>query len=250
MRNNFIGIKHDTSSVYVFHELCTYGVFVVFCGLLTVDSLISFRVISLVMWKSYDYHIASEETSTHWGQNKMVAISQTTISNAFSWMKTYELRLTFHWNLFLRIQFSNTPALVQRMALRRLRDKPLCEPMMVRLLTHICVTRTQWVKHYGYIHHIGPKRTTKIQSKTMPKNCVHSQCWPKHFVHFVMGSNTSHVRESLKGWIIAKKLRCSTFILIKSPLTFGVCFKQHFDIRYLVFYNPSPPRMFLSMDLL
>ena len=27
-------------------------------------------------------------------------------------------------------------------------------------------------------------------------------------------------------------------------------FKQHFDTRYLVFYNPSPPRMFLSLDLL
>ena len=33
-------------------------------------------------------------------------------------------------------------------------------------------------------------------------------------------------------------------------ITFGICFKQHFDIRYLVFYNPSPPRMFLSLDLL
>ena len=31
---------------------------------------------------------------------------------------------------------------------------------------------------------------------------------------------------------------------------FGICFKQHFDTRYLVFYNPSPPRMFLSLDLL
>ena len=27
-------------------------------------------------------------------------------------------------------------------------------------------------------------------------------------------------------------------------MTFDICFKQHFDTRYLVFYNPSPPRMF------
>ena len=27
-------------------------------------------------------------------------------------------------------------------------------------------------------------------------------------------------------------------------MTFGIYFKQHFDTRYLVFYNPSPPRMF------
>ena len=33
-------------------------------------------------------------------------------------------------------------------------------------------------------------------------------------------------------------------------MTFGICFKQHFDTRYLVFYNPSPPRIFLSLDLL
>ena len=32
------------------------------------------------------------------------------------------------------------------MAWRRPRDKPLSEPMMVSLLTHICVTRPQWVK--------------------------------------------------------------------------------------------------------
>ena len=35
-----------------------------------------------------------------------------------------------------------------------------------------------------------------------------------------------------------------------NTVTFGICFEQHFDIRYLMFYNPSPPRMFLSLDLL
>ena len=39
----------------------------------------------------------------------------------------------------------NIPALVQIMAWRRPSDKPLSETMMVRLLTHICVTRPQWV---------------------------------------------------------------------------------------------------------
>ena len=37
------------------------------------------------------------------------------------------------------------PALVQIMAWRRQGDKPLSEPMMVRLPTHICVTRPQCV---------------------------------------------------------------------------------------------------------
>ena len=39
----------------------------------------------------------------------------------------------------------NIPALVQIMAWRRPGDKPLSEPMIVRLLTHICVTRPQSV---------------------------------------------------------------------------------------------------------
>ena len=40
---------------------------------------------------------------------------------------------------------NSIPVLVQIMAWRRPGDKPLSEPMMVNLLTHICVTRPQWV---------------------------------------------------------------------------------------------------------
>ena len=40
---------------------------------------------------------------------------------------------------------NNIPALVQIMAWRRPSDKPLSAPIMVRLPTHICVTRPQWV---------------------------------------------------------------------------------------------------------
>ena len=42
---------------------------------------------------------------------------------------------------------NNIPALVQIMAWRRPGDKPLSGPMMVRLPTHICVTRPQWVNN-------------------------------------------------------------------------------------------------------
>ena len=43
------------------------------------------------------------------------------------------------------VRINNIPALVQIMAWRLPGDKPLSEPMMVNLLTHICVTRPQWV---------------------------------------------------------------------------------------------------------
>ena len=74
-----------------------------------------------------------------------------------------EFRLRFHWSLFLNVvktlslrhycvmcplgkgPINNSPTLIQIMAWRRSGDKPLSEPMMVCLLTHICVTRPQWV---------------------------------------------------------------------------------------------------------
>ena len=69
------------------------------------------------------------------------------------------------------------------MAWRRPGDKPLSEPMMVRLPTHICVTRPQWV-NFNYIldktlstypiHYIGPAydmhqlmdQPTRVDDKT------------------------------------------------------------------------------------
>ena len=46
-----------------------------------------------------------------------------------------------------KVWINYIPALVQIMAWRWPGDKSLTEPMMVSLLTHICVTRPQWVKH-------------------------------------------------------------------------------------------------------
>ena len=70
----------------------------------------------------------------------MDAISQTTFSNVISRMKMFEFRLKFHWN-----PINNIPAFFQIMAWRHPSDKPLSEPMMVILPTHIFVTRPQWV---------------------------------------------------------------------------------------------------------
>ena len=77
----------------------------------------------------------------------MAAIFQTTFSNAFSWTNIYQIWLKVHWSFVPKGPMNNIPALVQIMAWRRPGDKPLSEPMMVSLLTHICVTRPQWVKN-------------------------------------------------------------------------------------------------------
>ena len=47
---------------------------------------------------------------------------------------------------------NNIPVLVQIVASRRQVDEPLSEPMMVRLPTHLCVTRPQWVTAIYWSH--------------------------------------------------------------------------------------------------
>ena len=49
---------------------------------------------------------------------------------------------------------NNSPGLVQIMAWRRPGDKPLSEPMVVNLLTYICVARTRWVKFTPFCHRV------------------------------------------------------------------------------------------------
>ena len=55
-------------------------------------------------------------------------------------------------------QINNIPALVQIMAWRRPCDKPLSEPMLVSLLTHLCITRPQRVKSEIYTWFAGFSR--------------------------------------------------------------------------------------------
>ena len=48
----------------------------------------------------------------------------------------------------------NIPALSQIIAWRRPGKKPLSEPVVASLLTHICVTRPQWVKRYELLKNL------------------------------------------------------------------------------------------------
>ena len=82
---------------------------------------------------------------THWGRDIIATISQTTFSNAFSWKEMYEFCLRFRWFFSPNVRSNNIPPLVPIMAWRRSGDKPLSEPMMDSILTHICVTRPQWI---------------------------------------------------------------------------------------------------------
>ena len=60
----------------------------------------------------------------HWGWDEMDNISQTTFSDVFSSMTMFEF--------VPKGSIDNSPALVPIMALRRIGDKPLSEPMLTR----------------------------------------------------------------------------------------------------------------------
>ena len=69
----------------------------------------------------------------------------------------------------------NIPALVQILAWRGPGDKPFLEPMVVSLLTHICVTRPQWVKSIfsDYMLRIKFMSTCGIALRWMPQTTFH-----------------------------------------------------------------------------
>ena len=58
-------------------------------------------------WSPHIVSLTSSQCSlTHRGRDKMAAIFQTTFSNTFSWIKTYEFWLKFQWSLFQRVQLT------------------------------------------------------------------------------------------------------------------------------------------------
>ena len=67
------------------------------------------------------------------------------------------------------------------MAWRRPGDKPLSEPMMVSLLTHICVTRPQWVKYLSSLKGGGSLKSTlwiiMIWQNQMLNASIHFHIW-------------------------------------------------------------------------
>ena len=94
-------------------------------------------------WLIFNQNNAENKGLTHWGRDKMDAIK----------FCRQHFQVHFLWILIkISLKFvpkgpiNNIPALVQIMSWHRLGAKPLSEPMMVGLPTHICVTQSQWVK--------------------------------------------------------------------------------------------------------
>ena len=72
--------------------------------------------------------------------DKMAAILQTTVSKAFSWMKSVLFRISLKF--VPKGPIDNKAALVQVMAWRWTGDKPLPEPMLAQFTD-------AYMRHYG-----------------------------------------------------------------------------------------------------
>ena len=83
--------------------------------------------------------VAASLFKTHCGRDEIYAILQTTFTNAFSWTKLYWFWIKISLKFISKGPIDNIPELVDIMAWRRPGDKPLSEPMIIILLTHICV---------------------------------------------------------------------------------------------------------------
>ena len=67
----------------------------------------------------------------------MAAVSQTILSNVFYMNEDVRISIKISLMFVPKGPINNIAALVQIMAWRRSDDKPLSEPMMVSLLTHM-----------------------------------------------------------------------------------------------------------------
>ena len=90
-KNNAVTTQKVNSRIF-FNEFCENVCWMLFC----------WRELLCAIYVC----VTGPKQLTHWGRDKMVAISQTTLSNAFLWMKMLEFWLKFHWSLCLRVQLT------------------------------------------------------------------------------------------------------------------------------------------------
>ena len=93
--------------------------------------------IHVLMWWIVNQHIEAER--------KWPSLSRRHLFNYIFLNEKVWISIKISLKFVPKDPINNIPALVQIMAWRRPGDKPLSETMLDSLLTHICVTRPQWV---------------------------------------------------------------------------------------------------------
>ena len=99
--------------------------------------------------------------------------------------KNVEIAIKISLKFVPKGPINNIQAFVQIMAWRRPGDKPLSEPMMVRLLMNICVTRPQWVNRIFCRPNVCSLTVVvKCFSKEKLYLLLTTACLPSIFPHF------------------------------------------------------------------
>ena len=118
-----------------------------------------------------------QQSLTHWGRNKNGRHFADDIFKCILLNENVWIMITNSLKFVPKGPINDIPALLQIMAWRRPGDKPLSEPMLVSLPTHICVTWPQWVKDHhsdGYrCQQTGPPTTKR------PTGCRPTDLSPK-----------------------------------------------------------------------
>ena len=83
---------------------------------------------------------------THWGRDKIGAISPTTVSRAFILNEHVRIPIEISLTFVPRCSINNIQSLVQKMSWPHSGDKALSGPAVVSLVMQIWLTRPQWVR--------------------------------------------------------------------------------------------------------
>ena len=93
---------------------------------------------------------------------------------------------------------NNIPALGLIMAWRRPGDKPLSEPMMVRLPTHICITRPQWVN--VFLQHRDELPSKNTMNVLQGLFCHYQRYWLNQWEATLHCKVVSHGLSPYRDW--------------------------------------------------
>ena len=135
----------------------------------------------------------SEVELTHWGPRQNGRHFADDTYKYIFFNETVIILVEISLKFLPKGPINNIPALVHIMAWRRPGDKPLSEPMMVKLPTHICITRPQSVKSYSFKQNEGSDEwQLRHWLIMMPSWCEDSTCHilcenglPGYFVRYM-----------------------------------------------------------------
>ena len=124
--------NNNKKTVRIYHSIYSYII-----TLSTIEHVSLVSIIRTTILESY---------LTHRDRDKNAAISQTPLSKALFLNENVKISIGISLKCFPKVRINNITPLVQIMPWRRPGDKPLSDPMMARLPTHICVTRLSELK--------------------------------------------------------------------------------------------------------